>query len=222
MPPTRRLFSGGVLTGTGTPHASNIVGADVDKREPPKFSLVIVFALGLLLGGGLVVGLQWMSTFSGPNKTNNHSHGTRTSATSTSTGTTAIPILHSSVQHLDNLAVRPTAHRDPTTGNAITKQQFIEPFAVPLVAGISVATLEAGQRVSKHSHTTMHEFFYVLEGTGVFQIGTTLHDVRPGTLVHLVPPVEHAILVSPEAEAGSSEASSKNSLKLLLVGVVVE
>ena len=123
-----------------------------------------------------------------------------------------VPTAHSgSVYHLSDTPVRNTAHVD-RLGRPITKQQFVEPFEVPNVAGFSVATLLPGQDVSSHQHESMHEFFYILEGKGVFIIDGKEESVEPGTFLHIAPHEKHRISVP----VGGAK------MKILLSGVVVE
>jgi hypothetical protein len=66
---------------------------------------------------------------------------------------------HSIIKHIDDIPMRQTSH-------GTLKQQLVEPFALhPHLAGISIATLKEGERVERHAHATMFEFFYVLDGT---------------------------------------------------------
>lgn len=133
--------------------------------------------------------------------------------------------IHSFVRQYDELPTRDTAHTDKIDGRPITKRQFLDPFVVPTVAGISVATIEPGQTVAMHSHTTMHEFFYVLEGSAVFRVVVQgnedggngqqqQYNVRPGSFAYFSPPDRHEIHVAADSPDGD--------LKVLLVGVVVE
>jgi quercetin dioxygenase-like cupin family protein len=102
-----------------------------------------------------------------------------------------------------------------TEGNPITKQQFLEPFVVPRFVGFSVATFKAGQTMMPvHEHKSMHEFFYVLEGTGMFQIDDVTHEVSPGTFLHMAPGEKHGIWVPKEASGGD--------LKVAVCGVTLE
>jgi quercetin dioxygenase-like cupin family protein len=137
-----------------------------------------------------------------------------------SAASAAVPeTMTSSIQHLRDIPIRSTAHVDPNTGTAITKQQFLEPFQVPTVAGFSVATIRKNQTVEMHSHRSMHEFFYVLEGTATFSMmdettgETTGYNVEPGTFVHFVPHCVHGIVVPGN--------STEGDLKVLLAGVTV-
>ena len=126
--------------------------------------------------------------------------------------------LQSSVQKLKDLPFRKTSHVDITSQTPILKQQFIEPFVVPNLAGISVATLTHNQTVTLHHHNTMHEFFYVLEGTAIFGLfddtkGRTTNVGTPGTLVHAAPHTDHEIRVDPD---------SPTDLKLLVIGITID
>ena len=99
-----------------------------------------------------------------------------------------------SVKHLDTIPFRPTSHRDVSTGKFIMKQSFLEPFRVPNFAGFSVATFEPGQMMMPaHSHSSMHEFFFVVEGKGMIVIDGSEHEMRPNSFIHLAPGEKHGI-----------------------------
>jgi hypothetical protein len=67
--------------------------------------------------------------------------------------------IHSVIQQIDDIEMRKTSH-------GTSKQQLVEPFALhPHLAGISMATLHDGEHIERHSHGTMYEFFYVLDGS---------------------------------------------------------
>jgi quercetin dioxygenase-like cupin family protein len=117
-----------------------------------------------------------------------------------------------SIHHLQDTPIRNTSHKDEQ-GRPITKQQFLEPFAIPTVAGVSVATILPGQRVEMHQHESMHEFFYILQGTGMFSVLGTEEPVAPGTFLHLAPHEPHGIWVP--------EHSPDGAMKVLLSGVAI-
>ena len=97
---------------------------------------------------------------------------------------------------LDDIPERPTSHKD-ASGQAITKQQLMDPFrAVDNLAGISVATLRPNQTIDMHSHRSMHEFFYVLQGQGDFIVNGKHHAAVPGTFVHVAPGEEHGFVAT--------------------------
>jgi len=99
-----------------------------------------------------------ISTNNDNNNDNNNDHN--------NDRTTTLP--KSSVTNLADVLFRATSHKDKATGLSIQKQQLIEPFVVPNLAGVSVGTLQPRQTVELHDHRSMHEFFYVLEGSGEF------------------------------------------------------
>jgi quercetin dioxygenase-like cupin family protein len=124
-----------------------------------------------------------------------------------------ISTVSGSVHRLDETPIRNTLHKD-ALGRPITKQQFLEPFVVPHVTGYSVATIRPGQTLQVHEHESMHEFFYILEGRGTFQIGGSKDvPVAPGTFLHLAPHESHGIAVP--------EDSPDGNLKVLLSGVTL-
>ena len=118
--------------------------------------------------------------------------------------------LHGSVKQLEDTPVRPTSHVDQQ-GKPITKQQMLEPFVVPNFVGFSVATFTAGQQLTPHEHDNLHEFFYVLEGSGVIQIDKKEHKMEPGSFFHLAPHERHGIQIP-----------DNGSMKMAVFGVTVE
>jgi quercetin dioxygenase-like cupin family protein len=120
-------------------------------------------------------------------------------------------VQHGSVLRLSQIPSRPTSHSDEQ-GRPITKQQLVDPFVVPNLAGISIATLLPNQRLSSHQHDTMHEFFYVVSGTGVLQINGVDHLLAAGSFVHAVPGERHSFWVPPE---------SQQVLEMVMCGVTV-
>ena len=120
---------------------------------------------------------------------------------------------HGSVQRLSETAIRNTVHVDEK-GRPITKQQLLEPFVIPNYAGFSIATFKPGQTMMPvHSHESMHEIFYVVEGAGIIRIGDVDHKVEPGTFLHVAPHEEHGIWVP--------EDSKEGDLKMAVSGVTV-
>mmetsp|Transcript_28250 Transcript_28250/g.40451 ORF Transcript_28250/g.40451 Transcript_28250/m.40451 type:complete len:175 (+) Transcript_28250:58-582(+) len=118
------------------------------------------------------------------------------------------------VASLKDIPHRPTSHVD-TDGNPITKQQFLEPFVVPRFVGYSVATFKAGQTMLPvHEHKSMHEFFYVLEGSGFFRVNDVDYEVSPGTFLHMAPGDKHGIWVPKE--------NTKGDLKVAVCGITLD
>jgi quercetin dioxygenase-like cupin family protein len=115
------------------------------------------------------------------------------------------------VVNLGDLPMRPTSHKDEQ-GRPILKQQLLEPFAAPRVTGFSVATLQPNQRVERHGHANMHEFFYVVKGQGaVIQVDEEDHVVQEGTFVWVPPGSPHAVYTT-----------SVDELQMLVVGVTTD
>ena len=116
------------------------------------------------------------------------------------------------VSTLDQVPWRPTSHVDPQTHQAIMKQQLVEPFALPNLAGFSVAKVRPGQHITVHEHESMHELFLVWKGTGRIRVEYTdgdadgshgsvakEYDVSTGAFIHVSPGVKHSIWVPSEA-----------------------
>jgi len=117
------------------------------------------------------------------------------------------------VKSLAETEIRNTVHVDDQ-GRPITKQQLLEPFVIPNLVGFSVATFLPGQTMMPvHEHETMHELFYVIEGTGDFQIDEVVHKVSPGTFLHIAPTEKHGIWVPSDSPDGP--------LRMVVTGVAV-
>ena len=117
------------------------------------------------------------------------------------------------VTTLDQTPFRSTSHVDDK-GRPIEKQQFLEPFVVPNFVGYSVATWKPGQiMMPVHEHRSMHEFFYVLEGSGMVQIEGKDYKVEKGWFLHMAPHEKHGIWVP--------EDSPDGDLKMAVCGVTV-
>ena len=116
------------------------------------------------------------------------------------------------VLHIDDIPIRSTVHVDDK-GREITKQQFLEPFVIPNFTGFSVATFLPGQTMlPPHEHETMHEIFYVVSGSGVFQINEVDNEINPGTFLHIAPKERHGIWVPDDFT---------EPLKMVVIGVAV-
>jgi quercetin dioxygenase-like cupin family protein len=120
---------------------------------------------------------------------------------------------HGSIQHLEDIPFRKTSHVDEN-GKPVMKQQFLEPFVVPNFVGYSVATFKPGQTMMPpHEHESLHEFFFVIHGTGIIQKDGVDHEVKPGTFLHMAPSEKHGIWVPKDAS---------EDLKMAVCGVTVE
>lgn len=116
------------------------------------------------------------------------------------------------ITSLQETPVRSTVHVDDS-GRAITKQQMLEPFVIPNLVGFSVATFLPGQvMMPPHSHESMHELFYVVQGKGIFQVEGENIELFPGKFLHIAPNEKHGIWV-PEAFEGP--------LRMVVTGVAV-
>eukprot|EP00560_Eucampia_antarctica_P006515 CAMPEP_0197824550 /NCGR_PEP_ID=MMETSP1437-20131217/1775_1 /TAXON_ID=49252 ORGANISM="Eucampia antarctica, Strain CCMP1452" /NCGR_SAMPLE_ID=MMETSP1437 /ASSEMBLY_ACC=CAM_ASM_001096 /LENGTH=62 /DNA_ID=CAMNT_0043424215 /DNA_START=314 /DNA_END=499 /DNA_ORIENTATION=+ len=59
----------------------------------------------------------------------------------------------------------------------------------------------------------MHEIFYVIEGSGKFQIDEIDYDISPGTFLHIAPKERHGIWVPVDSTDGP--------LRMIVTGVAV-
>jgi quercetin dioxygenase-like cupin family protein len=118
--------------------------------------------------------------------------------------------LHGAIKQLDDTPSRPTSHIDQH-GKSIMKQQLLDAFVVPNFVGYSVATFEPGQSMMPpHEHQNMHEFFYVISGSGVISIDEVEHEMKPGSFYHLAPHERHGIRVP---------GNGKEAMKMAVFGV---
>eukprot|EP00979_Chaetoceros_neogracilis_P003708 scaffold656_cov271-Chaetoceros_neogracile.AAC.18 len=113
------------------------------------------------------------------------------------------------IKSLAETPVHNTVHVDEL-GRPITKQQLLEPFVIPNLVGFSVATFLPGQ--PPHSHETMHELFYIIEGRGIFQIEGRDVEVTPGTFLHMAPQEKHGIWVPKDFQ---------EPLRMVVTGVTI-
>ena len=155
------------------------------KFKNPNFKVFIAFMMGILIGRLGIPSSFWPSS------------SLTTTTTTTKQSSPNPNNIQSSIKHIQDVPIRNTVHIDQD-GQPITKQQFLDPFLVPDVAGFSVATIQPGQTVSRHSHKTMHEFFYVIGGGGNFIFDDEIEVVSSGSFIHIVPPTEHEIVVPSE------------------------
>ena len=158
--------------------------------RPISLSMTVVvaaaFCFGIMAGGFLHQGYTSVETNVGPKK--------------------------GSIQHIEQIPFRKTSHIDEE-GNPIVKQQFIEPFIIPSFVGYSVATFKPGQiMMPPHEHNSLHEFFYVIEGTGIIQKDGVDNHVKPGTFLHMAPFEKHGIWVPKDAT---------EDMKMVVCGVTV-
>ena len=85
------------------------------------------------------------------------------------------------------------------------KQQLIEPFEIPNIAGFSVATLRPGQTVTEHVHESMIEAFFVLSGQGTISINQHETSISTGHFILVVPGERHSLWVDNVASGESSQ-----------------
>jgi quercetin dioxygenase-like cupin family protein len=116
------------------------------------------------------------------------------------------------VRHISNVPVRATSHVDDQ-GRPITKQQLVEPFDVPNIAGFSVASVKPGQSIANHVHESMMELFYVLSGSGMVRINQNEENrIETGHFIRVVPGEYHSFWVDP---------TESQEMRMLVCGVAI-
>jgi len=88
------------------------------------------------------------------------------------------------VIHLSDCAPEPTRHGNP-------KQVLLREGLLPNVTQVAVATFPECIETELHSHRTMFEIYFVLEGTASYRIGDATYDVGPGDFFFVPPGVTH-------------------------------
>ena len=62
---------------------------------------------------------------------------------------------------------------------------------LPNVTQVAVGSFPAPVETDLHSHPTMYEIYFVLEGEATYIIGDSKFDVRPGDFFFVPPGVQH-------------------------------
>jgi mannose-6-phosphate isomerase-like protein (cupin superfamily) len=78
----------------------------------------------------------------------------------------------------------PSRHGSP-------KRVYLRGGALPDVTQVAVGTMETGFEAELHSHPTMYENYYVLEGRAVYRVGEEEREVGPGDLIVVPPATPH-------------------------------
>jgi mannose-6-phosphate isomerase-like protein (cupin superfamily) len=88
------------------------------------------------------------------------------------------------VIRLDDCAAEPTRHGTP-------KRVLLGNGILPGVTQVAVANFPEPTETELHSHPTMYEVYFVLEGRAVYTIGEERHDVSAGDFFFVPPGVTH-------------------------------
>jgi quercetin dioxygenase-like cupin family protein len=78
----------------------------------------------------------------------------------------------------------PTRHGNP-------KQVFLRGGVIPHVTQVAVATFSECVETELHSHPTMYEIYFVLEGRAIYSVDGTTFEVRPGDFFFVPPGAIH-------------------------------
>ena len=88
------------------------------------------------------------------------------------------------VVNLADCPTQPTRHGTP-------KQVLLAGGVIPDVTQVAVATFPECVETDLHSHPTMYEIYFVLEGRATYTIGDDIVEVAPGTFLVVPPGVQH-------------------------------
>ncbi|KAL7575444.1 hypothetical protein ACA910_007344 [Epithemia clementina (nom. ined.)] len=133
------------------------------------------------------------------------------------------------VHEVEHVPKRPTSH------SGVWKQQLVDSFSLhPSLTGVAIGILDNPQTgVEMHQHTSMSEFFFVLQGQGIVQVKTRStirnnnptrnedgedddkdltqhHPIQAGSFMFVAPRQNHSFFVS---------EASREPLKLLYFGL---
>lgn len=87
------------------------------------------------------------------------------------------------------------ASQSEPTAHGFLKRVLVRDGVLPDVTQVAVAGIPADGVVEPHSHATMYEVFFVLEGDAVYVIEGNEHKVEPGDLVVVPPGAIHSVRV---------------------------
>ena len=74
----------------------------------------------------------------------------------------------------------------------VEKEEMREQTMGSYLEFADVFTVAAGTALEPHYHNS-HEFYFILEGSAVMQVGADRRTVGPGELVHIPPNAPHSI-----------------------------
>ena len=180
--------------------------------------VVLALIIGIILGHLVTTFVQNTSIHNPLCQMRSNNSGATLQRDSTTTSLVTIPAsmqkarseISSKAHHTSEIPLRPTSHV------GVAKRPLVEPFALhPYLAGVSYATIDAGKNIDLHQHTSMSEFFFVVQGSGWVQLGGDRVDnpsrhqpLQQGSFVFVGPHWNH-----------SFGASSNEPLTLLFFGV---
>lgn len=88
------------------------------------------------------------------------------------------------IVHLDDCPAEPTRHGNP-------KHVLAREGVIPGVTQVAVGVFEECIETELHSHPTMFEIYFVLEGRATYTIGPAAHEVGPGDFFVVPPATAH-------------------------------
>jgi quercetin dioxygenase-like cupin family protein len=88
------------------------------------------------------------------------------------------------ITNLESCAPEPSRHGNP-------KQVLAGQGVLPGVTQVAVATFPECQETELHTHPTMYEIYFVLEGRATYTIGDAAYEVGPGDFFVVKPGVPH-------------------------------
>ena len=81
------------------------------------------------------------------------------------------------------------------TSHGTQKRVILRAGILPDVTQVAVATLHESDVVELHSHPTMYENYFVLEGRARYIVGGETYEIAPGDFLAIPPGVPHRPVV---------------------------
>ena len=96
--------------------------------------------------------------------------------------------------NITNAKIKPTVEHGGTcmTYFMVPKEAMRDQTMGSYLEYVAEFEIAAGSHLEPHKHNT-HEFYYVLKGRALMQIGPEKREVEPGDLIHIPPNVVHTI-----------------------------
>ena len=78
-----------------------------------------------------------------------------------------------------------------STRHGTLKRVFLRDGTIPAVTQVAVGDFHECIETELHSHPTMYEIYFVLEGRAEYRIGSDIYEVGPGDFFYVPPGITH-------------------------------
>lgn len=94
------------------------------------------------------------------------------------------------------MIVKGSERPEELTAHGTPKRVLLRGGVLPGVTQVAVASFDQHGEVELHTHPTMYEVYYALEGEATYYVGEDVYEVAPGDLVVVPPETVHGLRVS--------------------------